>query len=46
MFKLVASHLLMLDAWKLCQGRILGIVGQDPSVSKSNRLHVVILRFH
>ena len=24
-------------------GRVLGIIGQDPSVSKSNRLHAVIL---
>ena len=28
-----------------CPGRFLGIVGQDPSVSKSNRLHVEVFRF-
>ncbi len=27
-----------------CLGRFLGIIGQDPSVSKSNRLHIVIIR--
>ena len=27
-----------------CPGRILGIIGQNHSVSKSNRLHVVIFR--
>jgi hypothetical protein len=26
-----------------CSGRILSITGQDPSISKSNRLHVDIL---
>ena len=30
---------------KQCPGRLLGIIGQNPSVSKSNRLHVVIFRF-
>ena len=30
---------------KQCPGRFLGIIGQDLSVSKSNRLHVVIFRF-
>ena len=25
-----------------CNGRVLGIIGQDPSASKSNRLHIVI----
>jgi hypothetical protein len=28
-----------------CPGRFLGTIGQDPSVSKANQLHVVILRF-
>ena len=28
-----------------CPGRFLGIIGRDSSVSKSNRLHVVIFRF-
>ena len=28
---------------KQCPGRILGIVGQDPKASNSNRLHVAIL---
>ena len=27
-----------------CMGRVLGIVGQNPSVSKSNQLHIVISR--
>ena len=29
----------------LCPGRILGIINQDPSVSKTNRLHVDICHF-
>ena len=28
-----------------CPGRFLGIIGRDPSESKSNRLHVVIFQF-
>ena len=33
-------------AWRRqCPGRFLGIIGQNPSVSKSNRLYVVIFRF-
>ena len=28
-----------------CPGRFLGIINQNPSVSKSNWLHVVIFRF-
>ena len=28
-----------------CPGKILGTIGRDPSVSKSNRLHVDIFRF-
>ena len=27
-----------------CQERFLGIIGENPSVSKLNRLHVVIVR--
>ena len=28
-----------------CPGRFLGIIGQNPSVSKSNQLHVVVFWF-
>ena len=28
-----------------CPGRFFDIIGQDPSVSKSNRLHVDIIQF-
>ena len=28
-----------------CLGRFLGIISRNPSVSKSNRLHVVIVRW-
>ena len=28
--------------WVRCPGEILGIIGRDPSVSKSNQLHVDI----
>ena len=31
--------------WKQCLGRFLGIIGQNPSVSKSTKLHVDIFRF-
>ena len=30
---------------KQCPGRLLGILGQDPSVSKSNQLRVDIFQF-
>jgi hypothetical protein len=29
-------------SWAQCAGRFLGIIGRDPSVSKSNQLHVDI----
>ena len=31
--------------WQAVPGKFLGIVGQDPSDSKFNRLHVDIFRF-
>ena len=35
---------LQLAGFGQCLGRFLGIIGQDPSVPKSNRLHVAITR--
>jgi len=32
------------DMWEACTGKFLGIVGQDPSDSKSNWSHVDIFR--
>ena len=41
----VSTHLDSVDSSKQWSGIFLGIIGWDPSVCKSNRLHVDILRF-
>ena len=34
-----------MDTFQQCPGRFLGIIGRVPNISKSNWLHVDILRF-
>ena len=40
-----ALRTLMRSSLSSSSGEFIGHIGQDPSVSKSNRLHVVIFRF-
>jgi hypothetical protein len=44
-FTFAIVHLHAHPPYRHCPGRFLGIIGQNPSVSKSDRLHVVIFWF-